>query len=189
MRVTYCFNGGPGRTRTYDQGMFSPRPHTTTACGSASGHSSENTSPSWRQASTRNAPEPIAESQILGSRISPGLGARPPLPHESAVPDSQRSRRLHGVPARVFAPQVRLLAPPGRQGTPVVDTHTPSWPISGKRAYPLQSSATRVCEVRRCPYQTSARHRAAPRPVHRAAGPWASAVRSASWAGPPTPRD
>ena len=26
MRVSSCFNGGPGRTRTYDQGIMSPRP-------------------------------------------------------------------------------------------------------------------------------------------------------------------
>jgi hypothetical protein len=36
--------------------------------------------------------------------------------------------------------------------------------------------------------KTSARHRTASRPGHRAGEPWASAVRSAPWAGPPTPR-
>jgi len=40
----------------------------------------------------------------------------------------------------------------------------------------------RVVKVLRLP------HRTALRPVHRAAGPWASAVRSAPWAAPPTPR-
>jgi hypothetical protein len=57
-------------------------------------------SPSWRQASTRNAPEPIAGSQTLRSRICAGWGGWPSAPRSRARIGARVVRTIGSVRAR-----------------------------------------------------------------------------------------
>ena len=61
---------------------------------------STSASPSWRQASTRNAPEPIAGSQTLRSRICAGRGGLPSSPRRRARIGSSVVRTIGSVSAR-----------------------------------------------------------------------------------------
>ena len=70
-----------------------PRPAGSSGRPPWNSHASMSASPSWRQVSTRNAPEPIAGSQTLRSRICSGCG-RPTVRSAQAREDGLE-RRAH----------------------------------------------------------------------------------------------
>ena len=63
-------------------------------------HASTSASASWRHASTRNAPEPIAGSQTFSSRICSGRGAPPASPRRRSRIGSSVVRTIGSVSSR-----------------------------------------------------------------------------------------